>query len=132
MALATAPVYDPDLDRIISTEVASDLIGKVAGRRVAMTVARRVPLLGGVVGMGVDGFVTWRIGRYADRELLARPRASTQDDHARGRTRSAHGPSVPRSALRAGPARSGRRAAGRGPAGWPPHGSSPRGRPARP
>lgn len=75
MALATAPVYDPDLDQIISTEVASDLIGKVAGRRIAMTVARRVPLMGGVVGMGADGFITWRIGRYADRELLARPRA---------------------------------------------------------
>ena len=74
MALATAPVYDPTLDRIISTEVASDLIGKVAGRRVALSVGRRVPLVGGLVGMGADGFVTWRIGRYADRELLPRAR----------------------------------------------------------
>jgi hypothetical protein len=73
MALATAPVYDPGLDRVISTEVGSDVIGKIAGRRVAMTVARRLPLLGGIVGMGVDGFITWRIGRYADRELLPRP-----------------------------------------------------------
>jgi hypothetical protein len=38
-----------------------------------MTVARRIPLLGGIVGMGVDGFITWRIGRYTDRELLPRP-----------------------------------------------------------
>ena len=31
-------------------------------------------MVGGLVGMGADGFVTWRIGRYADRELLPRNR----------------------------------------------------------
>ena len=70
MALATAPAHDPDLDRIISAEVASDLIAKVAGKRLATTVGRRVPVVGGVVGAGADGYATWRIGRYADRELL--------------------------------------------------------------
>ena len=25
-----------------------------------------------VVGMGADGYATWKIGRYADRELLPR------------------------------------------------------------
>lgn len=74
MALATAPAHDPDLDKIISSEVASDLISKVAGKRLAITVGRRVPIVGGVVGMGVDGFATWQIGRYADRELLPRAR----------------------------------------------------------
>lgn len=74
MALATAPVHDPGLDRLISHEVASDLISKVAGRRLAITVARRVPVVGGVVGAGADGYATWRIGRYSDRELLPRTR----------------------------------------------------------
>lgn len=72
MALATAPVHDPDLDRIISAEVASSLITKVAGKRLAITVGRRVPVVGGLVGAGADGYETWRIGRYADRELLPR------------------------------------------------------------
>jgi hypothetical protein len=72
MALATAPVNDPDLDRIISAEVASELITKVAGKRIAITVGRRVPIVGGVVGLGADAYSTWRIGRYADRELLPR------------------------------------------------------------
>lgn len=72
MALATAPAHDPDLDRLISQEVASDLISKVAGRRLAISVARRVPVVGGVVGAGSDGYSTWRVGRYADRELLPR------------------------------------------------------------
>jgi hypothetical protein len=72
MAIATAPTHDPDLDRIISAEVASDLIARVAGKRLATTVGRRVPVVGGLVGAGADGITTWRIGRYADRELLPR------------------------------------------------------------
>ncbi|GAB2776283.1 hypothetical protein GCM10027020_31930 [Nocardioides salsibiostraticola] len=72
MALATAPLHDPDLDAIISAEVASDLISKVAGRRIAITIGRRVPVVGGMVGMGVDGFITYRVGRYVDREFLPR------------------------------------------------------------
>ncbi|GEP35485.1 hypothetical protein NSZ01_32530 [Nocardioides szechwanensis] len=72
MALATAPLHDASLDAIISTEVASDLITKVAGKRLAITVGRRVPVVGGLVGMGADGYLTWKIGRYADREFLPR------------------------------------------------------------
>lgn len=74
MALATAPTHDPALDRVVSAEVASDLIAKVAGRRLAVTVGRRVPVVGGLVGAGADGYATWKIGRYADRELLPRTR----------------------------------------------------------
>ncbi len=74
MALATAPAHDPDLERIISAEVASELITKVAGKRLATTVGRRIPVVGGLVGAGADGIATWRIGRYADRELLPRAR----------------------------------------------------------
>ncbi|MGI8522235.1 MAG: EcsC family protein [Nocardioides sp.] len=72
MAMATAPAHDPGLDRVIQTEVATDLITKVAGKRLAITVGRRVPVIGGLVGAGADGYSTWRIGRYADRELLPR------------------------------------------------------------
>ncbi len=74
MALATAPQHDAHLDKIISSEVASELITRVAGKRLATVVGRRIPVVGGLVGMGADGFATWRIGRYADRELLTRPR----------------------------------------------------------
>lgn len=76
MALATAPVHDPHLDNIMANEVASELITKVAGKRVAVTVARRVPVVGGVVGAGADGYATWQIGRYVDREFLQRARRS--------------------------------------------------------
>jgi hypothetical protein len=75
MALATAPAHDAGLDKIISAEVGADLVARIAGKRLAVTIGRRVPVVGGLVGMGADGFATWKIGRYADREILARPRA---------------------------------------------------------
>lgn len=72
MALATAPQHRPELDTLISGQVASALVGRVAGKRLAGAVGRRVPVVGGLVGAGTDGYVTWRIGRYADREFLPR------------------------------------------------------------
>jgi hypothetical protein len=72
MAIATAPAHDPHLDRLIAAEVTSELLTKVAGKRVVTTVGRRVPVVGGLVGATADGFATWQIGRYADRELLPR------------------------------------------------------------
>ena len=72
MAVATAPAYDPGLDTIISAIVASDMITRVAGKRLATTVGRRIPVVGGVVGASADSYVTWRIGRYTDREFLPR------------------------------------------------------------
>lgn len=74
MALATAPVHDPHLDNVMANEVASELVTRVAGKRIASTVGRRVPVVGGLVGAGSDGYATWKIGRYVDREFLPRKR----------------------------------------------------------
>ena len=74
MALATAPAHDAGIDQAVSAVVATDLITRVAGKRLATQIGRRIPLVGGVVGMGADGYATWKIGRYADRELLPRPK----------------------------------------------------------
>jgi hypothetical protein len=74
LAIATAPTYDPELDKIMAAEVTSELITKVAGKRLATTVGRRVPVVGGFIGAGADGYSTWKIGRYADRELIKRSR----------------------------------------------------------
>ena len=74
MAIATAPEHDPDLDRTVSTVLAGELIGRVIGKRMATTLGKRVPVVGGAVGAVTDGWGTWRVGRYAEREFL--PRAS--------------------------------------------------------
>jgi hypothetical protein len=72
MAIATAPVHDAHLSRVMAAEVTSELLTRVAGKKAATAVARRVPVVGGLVGAGVDGFTTWQVGRYAGRELLPR------------------------------------------------------------
>jgi hypothetical protein len=75
MAIATAPVHDPHLDTLVANEVASELITRVAGKRLAISVSRRVPVVGGMVGAGADAYATWQVGRYMGRELLPRRRS---------------------------------------------------------
>jgi uncharacterized protein (DUF697 family) len=72
LAIATAPVFDPILDRQVAGEVVAELIARISGKRMALTVTRRVPLLGGAVGAGVDGWSTYRVGQYADKSLVRR------------------------------------------------------------
>ena len=77
MGIATAPAYDPALDQRVAVEVTQELLAKVSGKRMAIAMSRKIPVLGGGVGAVSDGFATWRVGRYADRALLARGRRRT-------------------------------------------------------
>lgn len=72
ITLATAKVHDPQMRTLLAAEVGALLVSKVAGRRLVFG-GRRVPVVGGVVGAGADGYSTWRVGRYAEKEF-ARPR----------------------------------------------------------
>lgn len=72
MAVATAPTYDPSLDSIVAAEVAAEMLTRVAGKRLATTIGKKTPIVGGAVGAGVDGWETYQVGRYARRELLPR------------------------------------------------------------
>jgi hypothetical protein len=72
MAIATAPSHDPALDERIATEVAGELLSRVAGKRTVAALGRRIPIVGGGFGLVTDGFATYHIGEYAAREL--RPR----------------------------------------------------------
>ncbi len=71
--LLALPV-DPALERKLAAKVASDLVSQVTGKRLATTVARRVPMIGGAVGLGSDALATWQIGTYAAREFRGRQR----------------------------------------------------------
>ena len=76
MVLATAPAYDPELDKLVAAEVTSALVGRVVGKRAASTVVRRVPVAGGVWAASTDAYATWQIGKYAERELRPRTEAA--------------------------------------------------------
>lgn len=71
LALATAQVHDPALRTLLATEVGAFLVAKVVGRRLITVAGRRVPVVGGVVGAGADGWSTRRAGRYAEKEFAA-------------------------------------------------------------
>ncbi|QYJ03466.1 EcsC family protein [Nocardioides panacisoli] len=73
-ALADAAEPLADLDPDVAQAVANEMVNRVVGKRMALTVGKRTPLVGGVLGAGTDGYSTWRIGRYADREFTPRSR----------------------------------------------------------
>ena len=72
LAVATAPMFDPGLDKTVAEEVLGDLIARIGGKNLALSLTRRVPLLGGGVGAVMDGLATYEIGRYARGELVTR------------------------------------------------------------
>jgi hypothetical protein len=72
MAIATAPVFDPELDARVAEEVLADLAGRIGGKNLALMLTKRVPLVGGGIGAVVDGVATHQIGKYAKSELVRR------------------------------------------------------------
>ena len=72
MTVATAPIFDPELDRQVAEEVTAGLAARVGGKNLALVVTKRVPLLGGGIGAVMDGLATYQVGRYAKGEMLRR------------------------------------------------------------
>lgn len=72
MVIATAPMFDPELDAQVAQEVVGDLLARVSGKRAALMITKRVPLVGGGVGAVLDGIGTHQIGKYAKGELVRR------------------------------------------------------------
>jgi hypothetical protein len=87
MVLATAPAYDPELDRIIAAEVTSALVSRVLGKKATTAVIRRFPGVSGVWGATADSVSTWHVGRYAARELRSRQVSEVSGQRARRRLR---------------------------------------------
>lgn len=72
MAVATAPMFDPDLDRRVAEHVVSDLAGRIGGKNLALVITKRVPLVGGGIGAVYDAISTHQIGTFAKTELRRR------------------------------------------------------------
>lgn len=72
LAVATAPMFDPELDARVAQEVLHDLTTRVGGKNVALAITRRIPIIGGGVGAAMDGIATHQIGTYAKGELVTR------------------------------------------------------------
>lgn len=65
MAIATAPMHDPDLDERVAQLVLASLFTQSGGKRMHVFATKRIPLFGGGVGAVVDGFATRKLGQFA-------------------------------------------------------------------
>jgi len=74
LVIATAPVFDESLDRLIAEKVFGDVSGRLGGRQAVVLLARRVPVLGGAVSGGMDGWFTSSVGAYARAQFPTRRR----------------------------------------------------------
>ena len=72
MGIATAPVGDADLEKVVARNLVNVLMGQVAGKKLPVFVSKRVPVLGGGVGATTDGFTTWSVARYARKQFPTR------------------------------------------------------------
>lgn len=69
-SVATAPVFDAKLDGSVSRMLLERAMNHVGGKRLGVTLAKRIPLVGGGVGAVVDGYLTRSIAQHA---LVALP-----------------------------------------------------------
>ena len=74
LAVATAPVFDADLDQRVCERVVATLLTNLGGKHLTSLVGRRIPLIGGGVGAAFDGYATHRIGVCAKKHLVSRRR----------------------------------------------------------
>jgi len=74
LAIATAPVHDPQLDNTISEKVLSQLMGQVGGKRMTLLAGKKIPFVGGGVGAATDGWATWQTGAFAKAQFVTRRR----------------------------------------------------------
>ncbi|QLQ14606.1 MAG: EcsC family protein [Micropruina sp.] len=74
LGIATAPMFDPLLDRQVSERVLGDLATKIGGKHLTVLIAKRIPLVGGGVGAVADGYLTYVLGAYARKEFVRRQR----------------------------------------------------------
>lgn len=76
VAVATAPVFDAELDKEVCRALLERVMNQVSGKRLGVFLGKRIPFVGGGVGAAVDGWSTHAISRHALGELPSRrPRA---------------------------------------------------------
>jgi hypothetical protein len=72
MAVATAPVFDNELEQQASEKILSALLTQIGGKQAVSFVAKKIPVIGGGVGAATDGFSTHSIGQYAANQFPSR------------------------------------------------------------
>lgn len=72
LVIATAPVLDDKLSESISRRVATSLLSQSGGKQMASMAGKRVPIVGGGIGLVTDSYNTLAISRYARAQFVSR------------------------------------------------------------
>ena len=75
--VATAPMFDAELDRQVCRSLVERIMNQLSGKRLGVFLGKRIPFVGGGVGAAVDGWNTHSISRHALAELPSRRRRGT-------------------------------------------------------
>lgn len=62
----------PSRTELVASRVMTELLGRIGGKHATLSIAKRVPMVGGAVSAGVDALSTYSIGRYARNEFPTR------------------------------------------------------------
>lgn len=71
-AVATAPIFDAELDRQVCRSLVERIMNQLSSKRLGVFLGKRIPFVGGGVGAAVDGWSTHSIARHAMAELPSR------------------------------------------------------------
>ncbi|WP_316668886.1 EcsC family protein [uncultured Propionibacterium sp.] len=70
--VATAPVSDDALEQQIAEQVLGALLGRAGTKQTVAFIGKRIPAVGGGVGLATDGYTTWTVARYARQQFVPR------------------------------------------------------------
>lgn len=77
LGVATAPVPDEALEQQIAEQVLGTLLGRAGTKQTIAFLGKRIPVIGGGVGLATDGYSTWTVAHYARQQFVVR-RSITQ------------------------------------------------------
>ena len=72
LIVATAPALDREVEKIIAERVTSTLLTQSGGKQLVSVMGRRIPIIGGGVGLATDGYNTMAVARYAREQFVNR------------------------------------------------------------
>ncbi|GAA2180573.1 EcsC family protein [Brooklawnia cerclae] len=72
LVVATAPGIDRNLEQLIAQRVMTAMLTAAGGKQLVSIVAKRIPIIGGGVGLATDSWNTIAVGRYAREQFVSR------------------------------------------------------------
>jgi hypothetical protein len=70
--VATAPAFDRSLEQSIAEQVLQTLLARSGSKQAVALIGKRIPVIGGGVGLVTDGWATLEVAHYAREQFPSR------------------------------------------------------------